>query len=67
MQTYSGRCRGGPKDGEDLISTMRRVEWAKSPPISLRTAFSDTPLPPAKIEWGTYDYILGQWCWHAHR
>jgi hypothetical protein len=63
MQTYSGRCRGGPKDGEDLISVSREVGYAKVKWATAPTA--DTPLTtPDKIERGYYVHILGQWVWH---
>jgi hypothetical protein len=64
MKTYSGRCRGGPTDGEDLVSMRRRVDL-----ITRRRTMNFTvdtpPDKPVEIEYGHYQHVLGQWVWHA--
>jgi hypothetical protein len=69
MKCYSGQCRGGPKDGEDLVCSRKTYWVPTAPPISLRSAMEplDGTVPTATIIWGHYQHILGQWVWHADR
>jgi hypothetical protein len=63
---YSGRCRGGVWDGKDLSSEWRTYQVPFIEPLSLRAAFGDAPLDASVIvKYGFYEYVLGQWVWHA--
>jgi hypothetical protein len=67
MKLYTGRCRGGPWDGKDLEAEFYTYKVAIMPPLTFRPA-SEPPDPPQHIDlkWGQYEYVLGQWVWHAN-
>lgn len=73
LTNYSGDCRGGPYDGQRLIAERKSYRVAIAEPINW-AKYGDE-IPPDvflnNIEFGHYNYVLGQWIWrkdgyHAH-
>lgn len=66
---YTGICRGGPCDGQEVTSEHKKFMVPYRVPLPIKT-FIETcndiangvPTPPC-VKFGTYENVLGQWVW----
>ncbi|HEX3524769.1 MAG TPA: hypothetical protein VHT52_22105 [Stellaceae bacterium] len=63
MMHFLGICRGGPRDNDWLDWHRDEYVMPFLQPSTAKLFSGEEPLGVAKVTYGRYRHVLGQWIW----